>query len=265
MKPNPEILFKYRSLSGDNFNFTRDIFIKNELYFPHPDEINDPFDCKVPPYLENLTRADLLEFNRTSGLAAQKKDIIEKRIKNSPLPQIVEGLKQKTKDHIQVGVLSFSQHNSDILMWGHYADSHKGICIGFDYHELYSTFRTVGLIIFGDVQYSEDNAYPKWNPYDGNTMTQSAKVEAEIKKVYFTKSRHWKYEQEWRVVIPEAGRSWQKINPNALVSVHLGCQIAKGHKESIINWCLQREQKPKLYEMIKDKSSYSLRESEILY
>ncbi len=29
-----------------------------------------------------------------------------------------------------------SEKHKNILMWGHYADSHRGICIGFDYSKL---------------------------------------------------------------------------------------------------------------------------------
>ena len=261
MEPEPKILYKYRSLSGDNFKFTNDIFMNNELYFPHPDQINDPFDCKIPPCIEGLTKKKLLEHFDASDLKRLESkgfDLTKYKegIINTPLPKIVEALKQNTKSQLEVGVLSFSEKYSDLLMWGHYADSHKGICIGFDYYELSFTFR--GTIVPEHVKYPEDNEYPKWNPFVDDAITQ-------IDKIYFTKSKDWKYEKEWRVVFPEHGRTLQKINPNAIVSVYLGCQIVKDDKETVINWCLQREQKPKVYEMIKDDTSYALKENEISY
>ncbi len=270
MKSEPEILYKYRSFSGDNFKFTHDIFVKNELYFPHPDQINDPFDCKIPPYIESLTKEKLLRFFDAANpeyLKSKGYDLKKYRegIINTPLSEIKEKLKQEElKSQQEVGVLSFSEKYSDILMWGHYTDSHKGICIGFDYHKLSFTFREMP-IVPEHVKYPENNEYPKWNPFDDNVMAQIDKVEGLIEKIYFTKSIDWKYEQEWRVVFPEHGRTLQKINPNAIVSVHLGCQMIKGDKETVINWCLQREQKPKVYEMIKDNSSYTLKENEISY
>ena len=261
MKPDPKILYKYRSLSGDDFKFTHDIFIKNELYFPHPDQINDPFDCKILPFLEGLTKEKLLEHlenidpkrvkDKGFDLEKAKKGVI-----NTPLPVLQERLRRDLKSHREVGVLSFSEKYSDILMWGHYADSHKGICMGFDFKELSFTFK--GPVPPEQVKYPNDNEYPKWNPFVDDVISQ-------IDKIYFTKARPWHYEKEWRVILPEHGRSLQKINPNALVSVHLGCQIAKGNKEKVINWCLQREQKPKVYEMIKDDTSYALKENEISY
>jgi len=241
--------------------------MKNELYFPHPDEINDPFDCKIPPCLEGLTKEKLLEHlenidpkrvkDKGFDLEKSKKGVI-----NTPLLVLQECLRRDLKSHIEVGVLSFSEKYSDILMWGHYADSHKGICIGFDYYKLSFTFK--GPVPPEQVKYPDDNEYPKWNPFDGTVMTRD-KAESICEKIYFTKAINWKYEKEWRVVLPEHGRSLQKISPSALVSVHLGCQIAKSDKDDVINWCLQREQKPKIYQMIKDDTSYSLKENEISY
>lgn len=262
MKPEPEILYKYRSLSGDNFKFTHDIFMKNELYFPHPDQINDPFDCKIPPCLDNLTKEDVMGYvEKIDPKKVEDRvgdfDEWKHGIQNASMQEIVKTLEQRLKSHQEVGVLSFSEKYLDILMWGHYADSHEGICIGFNYYELSFTFRETP-IVPDQVKYPESNEYPKWNPFEDDVITQN-------NKIYFTKSIDWKYEQEWRVVFPEQGRTLQKINPNALVSVYLGCQIADGDKETVINWCLQREQKPKVYQMIKDNTSYSLKENEISY
>ncbi len=265
MESEPKILYKYRSLSGDNFKFTHDIFMKNELYFPHPDQINDPFDCKVPPYLEELTKEQVIKYFKAldpKKWNSKGKDLNKQiqELSNTPLPDLREHFKANPpKSQQNVGVLSFSEKHKDILMWGHYADSHSGICIGFDYYKLLFTSRKIPYLP-EHVKYPEDNKFPRWNPFTDDARSQ-------IDKIYYTKARHWHYEKEWRVILPEQERTPQKINPNALVSVHLGCEIAKGdgYKEKVINWCLQREQKPKVYEMIKDDSSYSLKENEILY
>jgi hypothetical protein len=255
MEPPPEILYKYRSLSGDAFKFTHDIFIKNELYFPHPDQINDPFDCKLHPYLKDLTKEQIIKY--FNALDPKPKGLDLNKLKEHPSSYIEEHFKANPpKAQQNVGVLSFSEKYSDILMWGHYADSHKGICIGFDYHGLFFTFK--GPVPPEQVKYPNDNEYPKWNPFVDDVISQ-------IDKMYFTKARPWHYEKEWRVILPEHGKSLQKIDPNAIVSVYLGCQIEPGDRETVINWCLQREQKPKMYEMIKDDTSYTLKENEVLY
>ena len=264
MEPEPKTLYKYRSLSGDNFKFTHDIFMKNGLYFPHPDQLNDPFDCKLHPYLKDLTKEQMIKyFNacdpkkwKSKGMDLNKLIAI---VKKKPLPYLREYFEATPPtSHQNVGVLSFSEKHKDILMWSHYADLHSGICIGFDYYELLFDFR--GKPIPPEhVKYPDGNEDPKWNPFVDDDKSR-------IDKIYYTKAKHWDYEKEWRVILPEQGRSEQKINPNAIVSVYLGCQIEPGDRETVINWCLQRELKPKVYEMIKSKTSYSLKDDkEISY
>lgn len=69
-----------------------------------------------------------------------------------------------------------------------------------------------------------------------------------------------------RVILPEQGSSVQKINPNAIVSVYLGCEIDPSDRDTVINWCSQRESKPRVYDMTKSKTSYSLKDdNEISY
>jgi hypothetical protein len=237
--------------------------MKNGLYFPHPDQLNDPFDCKLHPYLKDLTKEQMIKYFNAC-------DPIKWKSKGMDLNKLKEFLIEKPPSYLReyfeanppkrvrnVGVLSFSEKHKNILMWGHYADSHSGICIGFDYYKLLFDFR--GIPIPPEyVKYPENDEFPRWNPFVDDKVTQ-------VNKYYLTKAIDWKYEKEWRVILPEHGRSLQKINPNALVSVHLGCQIAKGNKKKVINWCLQRESKPKVYEMTKSKTSYSLEENEISY
>lgn len=271
MNPVPKILYKYRSLSGDSFRFTHDIFMKNELYFPHPDQINDPFDCKIPPSFDNLTKKYLEKI--VEGVDRRKIEAIvgnfdewKQDFLATPISIIQERLKSSSfKSHQNVGVLSFSEEETNILMWGHYADSHKGICIGFDSSELSFTFKEMPLLP-ERVNYPEDNEYPKWNPIDiykkGSSISMSEEM---IDQIYFTKSLDWIYEKEWRIIFPESGNTSQSINPNAIVSVHLGCEITESHKETIIKWSLLRKRKPKVYQMNKDKTSYSLKPNEIEY
>jgi len=262
----PEILYKYRSLSGDNFGFTRDIFLKNELYFPHPDEINDPFDCKIPPSFKKISKKLLIDkITEIESKPDKFKfdpfviELAKNGVISNNLETITETLQSKYNEkHLQnVGILSLSEEKFDIRMWSHYSNSHKGICIGFNWIKLYVIFN--GTHLHADnVKYPKFNQYPVWNPFIDDPQE-------EINKLYFTKSLDWSYEKEWRIVFPEKGGTAQNFNPNAIVSVHLGCHINKEHKENVINWCLQRKQKPKIYEITKDEESYSLQEKEVKY
>jgi hypothetical protein len=78
------------------------------------------------------------------------------------------------------GLLCFSKTWKNPLLWGHYADKHRGICLGFE----------VSGDILEKVTYVKER-FPRPAVFDEEFM----------KKVLFTKFDHWRYEQEYRVYI----------------------------------------------------------------
>ena len=81
------------------------------------------------------------------------------------------------------GILCFSENWNNPVMWAHYADRYKGVCLGFDIAESTST----GDPLLGQVKYVAERL--RWPP------------ELDLKFAYdllFTKFSHWSYEQEWR-------------------------------------------------------------------
>lgn len=86
------------------------------------------------------------------------------------------------------GISCFAGNNDSILMWSHYTDSHKGICIKFDINEDPEFF-----ILPLQVKYSEN--YPEYNHIRENRTNL-------IEKFFQTKAECWKYENEIRVLKP---------------------------------------------------------------
>ncbi|MCI0427560.1 MAG: DUF2971 domain-containing protein [Nitrospiraceae bacterium] len=78
------------------------------------------------------------------------------------------------------GILCFSKTWSNPVLWGHYADKHRGVCLGFE----------VPSSVLGKVEYV-DSRLPRPDVLD----------EAFMKKLLFTKFSHWQYEQEYRVYV----------------------------------------------------------------
>ena len=87
------------------------------------------------------------------------------------------------------GILCFSRRWSNPVMWSHYADRHKGLCLGFDVPDDTDIFRRVSYTskrIISEIdklQWAADAPDPAFNY---------------IKQLLFTKFSHWKYEQEVR-------------------------------------------------------------------
>jgi len=97
---------------------------------------------------------------------------------------------QKHKDHIHNthGMICFSSSWKNPLLWGHYAEYHKGIALGFEVPEelLYKVkYTTERFKILFDAEKGEVE--------DGEHV---------IERLLTTKFKDWEYEQEYRLLIP---------------------------------------------------------------
>ncbi len=83
------------------------------------------------------------------------------------------------------------------MMWGHYADKRKGVCIELDYDKL--TFPDGSLK--GEVKYKP--VLPKYcqlNPNIKNITQLRSFIKRKSKEIFFTKQSSWKGENEFRIV-----------------------------------------------------------------
>lgn len=96
----------------------------------------------------------------------------------------------------QMGVLSLSEINNNILMWSHYSGSHTGFCIEFersDSNEL------------GNLNHCSPVIYDENLP-----MIKPIKLTEKIPvaKILITKSNLWAYEKEWRIIAKKGNQTF---------------------------------------------------------
>lgn len=84
----------------------------------------------------------------------------------------------------EYGLICFSENWSNPVQWSHYADRHKGACLGFDVDA--STLHKVNYVRRRLDETAEQLL-------DANVGTEA------MKRILSTKFSHWKYEQEWRL------------------------------------------------------------------
>jgi hypothetical protein len=159
-KPPPEFLYKYRSLAGKPERKRVHEIIgkrawpwgrrKSEIYYPKPEQINDPFDCRMPPIKSSSPRFARSRIAATRARTDSERvdnwhKFEESRVRsdaeleelNRPLSadeerEFKEIFSSEVKAKLKTtGVLSLSAIDDNVLMWSHYADSHKGICLKF--------------------------------------------------------------------------------------------------------------------------------------
>ena len=119
------------------------------------DNLNDPFE---------MLATDLCDFDVRVGFIAKKKQL----------------------DSIE-GFISFSKSWTNNLLWSHYAESHRGIVLGFD----------VPNELLYEVRYSSQRLKLDLKSPD---LTQSV-FDDFVEKLRYTKSECWKYEDEARMFL----------------------------------------------------------------
>lgn len=118
------------------------------------------------------------------------------------------------------GLVCFSRTWSNPLLWGHYAEKHTGIALGFD----------VPAALLSEVIYTSQRVRIEVDP-----STKAARLDEKlINRLLLTKFSDWRYEEELRTFVQldqldkEAGLYFLDFSPNlALMEVILGprCEL----------------------------------------
>jgi len=102
------------------------LLVNNSLYLAPLSLLNDPFEGEFKfKKLESIPSVDYIRENM-HGVNLKSGSITEDEFYS----QLKTLLGQFIDEHY--GLTCFSEVNNSTLMWSHYADSHKGICIEFD-------------------------------------------------------------------------------------------------------------------------------------
>ena len=166
----PEIVYKFRNWKDKNHvNF----LALGEIYLASPDEINDPFDCRIPNDISLLNTEDKLAryidkilFRRYSDaerlgeqIKALRNKLIQELRDNSDQYQArLEALYARTGNQ-HLGIYSTSLIWDSIQMWSYYSENHSGFCVGLDGERL---FDSIPRCKSAPINYSED--FPRIDP-----------------------------------------------------------------------------------------------------
>jgi len=199
----PATLYRYEQV---NLQTLRNL--KNQvIYLGAPRNFNDPYDCAIGAPLTDLSDQGL-------------ERLLEGRRVNAPNETLKGMVKESTAKTIQElterflnerGVACFTEAPDNLLMWSHYADGGRGMCLGFSTNEkLFEKARKV----------TYSSSIPS---LELETILCDKQYDTLI-ELYRTKSSHWSYEQEWRVIHEKAGTSWT-YEASSLESVYFGPNV----------------------------------------
>ncbi len=188
------LIYKYLPLSVNSLK----ILIKGELWFGLPKNLNDPYEGEfITKKYSQLPTSGLLEFFYEQNRELIDSKSIENKIEEIKInpslfhADIYSILRKRLKEHY--GLSSFSYISNSILMWSHYADSHKGICIGFNKEQLLETIKHP-LKNFCDVDY-------KPTLCEAELILENKKIAYKNEKeILYRKLNIWSKEKELRII-----------------------------------------------------------------
>lgn len=208
----PRYLYKYRSIKS-----TIEFLKNSSIYFSNYRDFNDPFESACKKKLDFTPQQYYDAFLRwgVDPLTAMQK-VEEIRL------GLVNGvdLQKQVTDLILNGFAYFcmAKEPDNILMWSHYADSHKGVCFRFDLLQDDTFLNTV------PVDYNSE--YLEFDSLNGNPAP-----------IITRKSPYWSYEHEHRTITTDI-KGIHQINKDTLVEIIFGCRTLKRNRTRIRNFVL---------------------------
>ena len=279
----PQFLYRYRRFS----DATLDSLCNDTLYFANPATFNDPLDCKpvlVADSSTNILRSllqemvtrrisseilDSLTRARVRGARAEgHADKFARREADRILADITyhstnpdyqmsrataerwlltQRLQEELEGNYERGVCCFSTVHKNPLLWSHYGDKHRGICLGYDLNRAPQPMPHK--VIYGQNRLTNTSTLAA-AILDGN---KDARQQLDY-EVLLREAPSWRYEREWRLF----GQKGLQDSPLRLRSVTFGlrCPISVIH--TVVKVLQDRGQPVKFYEIYSVHGSYKL-------
>lgn len=243
---SPRRLYKYREFDVRTLN----MLVSDHLWFADPNSFNDPLDTQPSldvdvdeSVLKGILRA-LIE-RRTSAeksaaartLQAKEPGLLDRvkflsREEASRVIQTIEcnathedadpeyvkrELRSRIEDELvrryDSGIVSLSERADCPLLWSHYGDKHRGICIGYSIRD-------------------KVPSKPAKVEYGGSRQIQASMVASMLEgdetarkraddAVLLRKGEGWRYEREWRLI----GNQGLQDSPLELKEIIFGCRF----------------------------------------
>ncbi|MGS1016139.1 DUF2971 domain-containing protein [Allosphingosinicella humi] len=268
----PKRLYKYRSFS----DLTLGMLVEDTVFFADPTTFNDPLDTKptldtdipnaalegiLAQLIEERTGAEMKAAAKTiryngpktvDHIARQSRKAADRLLadirynatgpfyeENDDPEKFLLGHYVETEllRRYDRGVFSLAQRANCPLMWSHYGDQHRGICLGYSIPDEAA----------GDLHKMK---------YGGSRLVQASDVSAMLggdkaardrvdEAVLLKKARPWAYEREWRLLGPRGSQH----SPLELKEVVFGMRCPSAVMFGVIKALTGRDRPVRFYEI----------------
>lgn len=259
----PLSLYKYRAVNEYTLSNLKDDLV----WCSRADTFNDPFDSGVTKNISvhheqtknllirefcesfKLDYQDMLHITKSLNLERTQQLLID-MLKNAGIEiptSFIETMNEKVQssldgtidlfeehlenlnDFIQKRVYAscFSEEPLSILMWSHYADNNKGICLEYNFSDL--EFPSYLAYDIHPVKYTDSII--------DLTLYENTKHIRKALLASLNKSKDWEYEKEWRIAVDysdnkDLGFPYEVTKP---VSIIMGSRISDSDKKLVLD------------------------------
>lgn len=241
------LYFKYYPIN----NYTLNLLATNSLWMSHPSTFNDPFDSFLS--FKTSHDKDFIDFCYQKKHKTKKWNFwfllkhLGPNSKGVDLSEFIRSLEQDESldsseiedllseffnsrnilapmsmysEYARLGICCFTKEQRSLLMWAHYASSHKGFCVAYKINELPPG------VVLRDVNYDNDQV----TPYQIDAM-QKGELISVLQDQICQKSPNWKYENEMRLIGSFAN---QKVKvPGIIEEVIFGYRMSREDQETV--------------------------------
>lgn len=265
-----------------------------QIWFSNPCDFNDPFDTwspnvctRIPKIMDDLINyyynkicvsSNLNDSEKTecynlckscipcsnlSDFISSVTDIFVRYCPNLDRKTVLREIETETRQPIintyinqqkKSGVACFSEVPNSILMWSHYGDSHKGVCLEY-------TFQTLNNVVINNtrndsltkfiypINYKTDlSEYVRLTSelilnFMNNMNPKPDSCRVEIMRHTLTKAIEWSYEREWRILVAYNSPRQHSIERYIRLlpdCIYLGAKISNHYEDRIRYLCEKR-------------------------
>lgn len=217
--PQKETLYKYVDIES-----AIKILSNQTLKFSSPFDFNDPFELSSDFIDFNTTSTDLKNLiNRKldGKTRIEKRKFYKENLKNKQV--IIPALKNSLEQiKANMGICCFSKQCDNPLLWSHYGDKHKGVCLGFKMDHTEN-------VIIAHINYIKEQKKIRYWDENKNMFPAWA----------CTKSHIWSYENEIRAIyLFQNGLI--KFDSKCLLEIYYGLRTSSNNIEILENIISQK-------------------------
>ena len=251
----PAKLYKYRGMSDGAERYVERTVLHNEIHMALSRTFNDPFDLRPIFSFEGTMEErieDYIRLHEKFGVqcSGDLRELARRDVEARLSPYAIEQTEAEMSEAHRAGVADVTgvycvtTKPDNLLMWAHYADNHRGICLEFSG----AMALTVGIPM--KVQYSD-----KRTPIEMYRKQSNA-----LELALCTKSSDWEYEDEWRIIRPayEGGSGPATFFPTQLTGIIIGAMATQETVDLVKRWAAAKPEPLTLRQATLNKRRYAL-------